>query len=82
MDGGRLRQIPWHNGLQGANMLKIAKNIGKSRVGKFQYYFRCSNLLFSLNGCVYLVPRYPGYILGRVRFRHIPWYGGYRGPIC
>ena len=45
--------FPSHNGLQVGvgggvgNMLKIVKNIGKSRVGKFQYYFRFSNLIFS-----------------------------------
>ena len=86
--GGRFRHIPWYNGLQGGgggggggggNMLKIVRNIGNSRVGKFQYYFRCSNLSFSYNGNVLLVARYPGYILGSDRFRHIPWDGGYRG---
>ena len=57
-------------------MLKILKNIGKSSVGKFQYYFRYSNFLYSYNGYMHLVARYPGYILGGNRFRHMPWYGG------
>ena len=36
---GRFRHIPRHNGLQGGNMLKIVKNIGKSRLVNFNIIF-------------------------------------------